>query len=239
MPPQPPTGPVGRPYSSARKPPPRSARQPPPAARQAPPQRRAAPKPRRRKRVSVGANPKPRIAIGRILMIAALVLAGIKLIDVQGLQANQLSAIAEKESLTYLRIPAQRGTISDRDGTELAFNVAIRALTAQPKRMRTNWNAPSVALVHKGITYEQHTQTIADELRRLIGASVDEQQVISDLRSDKSFVYLAKSVDPAVAAQITSDFPELGSEVRSEREYPEGTVAANIVGMANWRTDRP
>ena len=171
-------------------------------------------------------------------MIAALLLAGIKLIDVQGLQASQLSAIAEKESLTSLTIPAQRGTVSDRDGTELAFNVAIRALTAQPKGMRTNWNAPSVALVHKGITYEQHTQTIADEMRRLIGASVDEQQVITQLRSNVSFVYLAKSVDPAVAAQITSDFPELGSEVRSQREYPEGSVAANIVGMANWRTDR-
>jgi cell division protein FtsI (penicillin-binding protein 3) len=193
---------------------------------------------RRRKRVTIGSNPKPRIAIGRILMIVALVLAGMKLIDIQGFQATDLSAKAQKQSLTHMTIPAQRGTITDRNGTELAFNVDIRALTAQPKGMRTNWYSPSVALVHKNITYEQHTQTIADEMRALIGPSLDEQQVLTELRSDVSFVYLAKAVDPAAAARITGDFPEIGSEIRSRREYPAGPVAANIVGLANWRTDR-
>jgi cell division protein FtsI (penicillin-binding protein 3) len=237
MPRESPGGPVGRPYPSARRPAPPPSRYPPPAARQAP----VAPPPkprRRRKRVAVGANPKPRIMVGRIIMILALVLAGVKLIDIQGVQAPTLSAKAEQQSLTYLTIPAQRGTITDRDGTELAFNVDIRALTAQPKTMRSNWNAPSVALEHKGISYEQHTKTIADEMRRLIGSSVDEQQVLTQLRSNASFVYLDKSVDPTVAAQITSDFPEIGAEVRSEREYPDGSVAANVVGMADWRSDR-
>ena len=229
MPRQPPTGPVGRPYPAARKPPP-SARQPPPPVRKPPP--------RRRKRVSIGSNPKPRIAIGRILMITALVLAGMKLIDIQGLQANDLSAKAQQQSLTFLRIPAQRGSITDRDGTALAFNVDIRALTADPHLMRRDWNSPSVALLHKNLTYDQHTQHIADEMRALIGPSLDEQQVLTELRSDVTFVYLAKAVDPAVAARITGDFPDIGSEPRSQREYPEGPVAANIVGFANWRTDR-
>jgi cell division protein FtsI (penicillin-binding protein 3) len=244
MPRQPPTGPVGRsspsarPYQSARQPPP--LREPPPrrAAPQARPQRTQRP-PRRKKKV-IGQNPKPRIAIGRILMIAALVLAGMKLVDIQGLQAPDLSAKARQESLTYLTIPAQRGTIVDRNGTQLASNVDVRALTAQPRRMRSNWNAPSVALAHKGISYDQHTQTVADEMHRLIGASVDEQLLLTQLRSNVTFVYLAKTVDPTAAAKITSDFPgEIGSEVRSLREYPEGPVAANVIGMANWRTNLP
>src|SRR3979490_1122853 len=112
MPRQPPTGPVGRPYPAVRKPLP--ARKPPPSARQPPPPVRKPPA-RRRKRVTIGSNPKPRIAIGRILMIVALVLAGMKLIDIQGLQANDLSAKAQQQSLTYLTIPAQRGTITDRN----------------------------------------------------------------------------------------------------------------------------
>lgn len=170
-------------------------------------------------------------------MITALVLAGMKLIDVQGLQANYLSGKAQQQSLTYLTIPAQRGTITDRDGVELAFNVDIRAVTAQPKRMRSQWDDPKLALRHKGITFEQHTQTIADEMRRLIGASVDEQTVVDQLRSNASFAYLAKAVDPAIAEQITTDFPELGMEVRSQREYPGGATAANVIGMANWRSD--
>ncbi|HEY3608252.1 MAG TPA: penicillin-binding protein 2 [Pseudonocardiaceae bacterium] len=195
-------------------------------------------RPRRRKKV-VGQNPKPRITIGRILMIMALVLAGLKLVDIQGFQASDLSAKAQKQSLHYLTIPAQRGTITDRNGTQLAFNVDIRALTAQPDKMRLNWNAPSVALAHKGISYEQHTRTIADEMVRLVGASLDEQQLITELRSNVTFVYLALAVDPTAAAKITSDFPgEIGSEVRSQREYPDGSVAANVIGLANWRTDR-
>lgn len=216
-------GPVRRPTPSARRPAP-SAERPPPR------------RPRRRPAL-LGSNSKPRLVIGRIVLIGALVGAGLRLIDVQGLQAPTLAAKAERQSLSYLTIPAERGTISDRNGTQLAFSVDVEALTAQPKRMRANWNNPKVAASHKGITYEQHTQAVADEMHRLIGASLDEQEVLSDLRSTSSFVYLDKSVDPAVADQITSDFPDIGSESRSMREYPDDSVGANIIGLANWRTD--
>ncbi|HKN99327.1 MAG TPA: penicillin-binding protein 2 [Pseudonocardiaceae bacterium] len=170
-------------------------------------------------------------------MITALVLAGLKLVDIQGVQASALASKAQQQSLTPMVIPAQRGIITDRDGTELAFNVDIRALTAQPRTMRKNWNDPAQAANHPGVSYDEHTQAIADEMHRLIGDSLNEQQVLDQLRSNASFVYLDKSVQPSVAAEITSDFPEIGAEVRSGREYPDGSVGANIIGMANWRTD--
>jgi cell division protein FtsI (penicillin-binding protein 3) len=210
------------------------ARRPAPYARGPAPRR--APVPRRRP-ARLAANSKPRLVVGRLLMIVALVLAGLKLVDIQGVQASALASKAQQQSLTPMIIPAQRGIITDRDGTELAFDVDIRALTAQPATMRKNWDDPSQATTHQGITYDQHTQAIADEMRRLIGPSLNEQQVLAELRSTVSFVYLDKSVQPAVAAEITSDFPEIGAEVRSAREYPDGAVAANIIGMANWRTD--
>jgi cell division protein FtsI (penicillin-binding protein 3) len=166
-------------------------------------------------------------------MVAALVLAGLKLIDVQGFQRPELASKAEQQSLTPMIIPAQRGVITDRDGTQLALNVDIRALYAQPRTMRATWARAKV----RGVTYEQHTQTIADEMAKLVGPSLNEQQVLTELRSDATFVYLAKAVDPAIAARITADFPEIGQEVRSEREYPDGSVGANVIGLANWRTD--
>ncbi|HEX5407497.1 MAG TPA: penicillin-binding protein 2 [Pseudonocardiaceae bacterium] len=226
-------GPARRPSPQVRRT--ASAGRAAPARRPAPP---PPPRPRPKRRWSVvGSNSKPRLMIGRLLMIIALIGTGLKLIDIQGLQAPELASKAEQQSLTPMIIPAQRGIITDRDGTELAFNVDIRALTAQPRTMRKNWNDPSVAAEHAGITYAQHTQTIADEMHRLIGNSLNEQQVLTELRSNASFVYLDRTADPAVAAQITSDFPEIGSEVRSEREYPDGSVAANVIGLANWRTD--
>jgi cell division protein FtsI (penicillin-binding protein 3) len=214
------------------------ARRPSPTARtQAEPVRRPPTAPVRRRRPVVGSNSKPRLIIGRLVMIVALVVAGLKLIDIQGLRAPELASKAEQQSLTPMTIPAQRGIVTDRDGTELAFNVDIRALTAQPRAMRKNWNDPKVAQAHAGISYDQRTQTIASEMSRLIGSSLGEQQVLTQLRSNASFVYLDKTVEPAIAGQITTDFPEIGSELRSEREYPDGTVAANIVGMANWHAD--
>jgi cell division protein FtsI (penicillin-binding protein 3) len=181
-------------------------------------------------------NSKPRLVIGRLVMIVALVFVGIKLIDIQGVEAPELASKAQQQSITPMVIPAQRGTVTDRDGTDLAFNVDIRALTAQPKTMRGQWDDPAAG-DHDGITYDQHTQAIADEMHRLIGNSLDEQTVLNQLRSDATFVYLDKSVDPAVATQLTSDFPEIGTEVRSAREYPDGNVGANVIGLANWRTD--
>lgn len=202
------------------------------------PVRAPQPRPRApRKRKVIGSNSKPRLIIGRLLMVTALVLVGLKLIDVQGFQAPALAAKAEQQSLTRTTIPAQRGTITDRDGTELAFNVDIRALTAQPKTMRANWNNPSVAATHQGVSYEQHTQNIASLMAKLIGPSLDEQQVLTELRSTVSFVYLDKSVDPSIAAKIVAAYPEIGQETRSAREYPDDNVGANIIGLADWRSD--
>jgi cell division protein FtsI (penicillin-binding protein 3) len=204
------------------------------ATRSAPPEPR--PRPRRRRLVT---NSKPRLVIGRLVMIVALVLAGLKLVDVQGLERARLASKAERQSQNTITIPAQRGVITDRNGTELAFDVDIRALTAQPRTMRKNWNDPKLASAHKGFTYDQHTETIADEMSRLIGPSLNKQQVLTQLRSNSTFVYLDKDVNPAAAAQITSDFPEIGSEARSRREYPDDSVGANIIGLANWHADLP
>lgn len=186
-----------------------------------------------RGRRPIVSSSRPRLVIGRLVMVAALVLAGMKLIDIQGFQRADLASKAEQQAITPMVIPAQRGVITDRDGTELAFNVDIRALYAQPRTMRAGWAKAKI----KNNTYDQHTQTIATEMSRLIGPSLNERQVLSALRSNDSFVYLDKAVDPAIAARITSDFPEIGQEIRSEREYPDGSVGANIIGLANWRTD--
>jgi cell division protein FtsI (penicillin-binding protein 3) len=177
--------------------------------------------------------------LGRLVMIAALVIAGLKLVDVQGLHRGQLASKAELQSVRTMTIPAQRGVITDRTGTELAFDVDVKAITADPQTMRKYWTDPKVVPSHKGVSYDQHTENIADEMSRLIGPSLNKQQVLAQLRSNVPFVYLDKSVNPAVAAQLTSDFKELGTEDRSAREYPDDSVGANIIGMANWRADLP
>ena len=62
----------------------------------------------------------------------------------------------------------------------------------------------------------------------------DATTVLKKLTSNDSFVYLARAVDPAIADAITKKFPEVGSERQDLRQYPGGSLAANIVGGIDW-----
>ena len=62
----------------------------------------------------------------------------------------------------------------------------------------------------------------------------DAKTVLKKLDSNESFVYLARAVDPAIAEAISKKFPEVGSERQDLRQYPGGSLAANIVGGIDW-----
>ena len=48
---------------------------------------------------------------------------------------------------------------------------------------------------------------------------------------------LAKLVDPEVARTLSERFPEIAEERREDRQYPGGTLAANVIGAATWNAD--
>ncbi len=58
--------------------------------------------------------------------------------------------------------------------------------------------------------------------------------MLKKLKSNETFVYLARAVDPAIADAITKKFPEVGSERQDLRQYPGGSLAANVVGGIDW-----
>ena len=62
----------------------------------------------------------------------------------------------------------------------------------------------------------------------------DAATLLKKLRSNETFVYLARAVDPAMADAITKKFPEVGAERQDLRQYPGGALAANIVGGIDW-----
>lgn len=189
---------------------------------------------RARRRAGSLGNSRPRLAIGRIVMVLALVAAGLRLVDVQGVQATALSAKAERQLQTPIVLPAERGVITDRNGNVLAFSVDIKALYAQPATMRKNWS--KTATVYKQYkTFDEYTQAIADLMATLLGNQINEQTVLNQLRSNAKFVYLDQQVEPSIAAQITGKFTEIGAEDRSQRQYPADDVAANVVGVATWQ----
>ncbi|MEO7196561.1 MAG: penicillin-binding protein 2 [Pseudonocardiaceae bacterium] len=199
---------------------------------------RATEKPRhRRGRGLSSASPRGRLgrglgrlALGRVVLVLALVAAGLRLVAVQGLQAAELSAQAASQRTTVQMLPAQRGTITDRNGTPLAFSVAADALYAQPKRITAEQRAVRA-------DPDAHKQAMARRVAQVLGASVSEQEILNQLRSDDTTVLLAPLVTPAQARAIQRDFPEISAEHREIRQYPGGELASNVLGVANWRAD--
>jgi cell division protein FtsI (penicillin-binding protein 3) len=200
------------------------------------PVRRRPPAVRRARRTATRTH-RARILIGRLLMVLALLVAGGRLVQVQGFEATALSSRAEQQRSTTKDIPAERGSILDRNGTPLAFSQETRALGVLPRAMKKTWTEEAQKDPSRG-NFETHTAEISATMHQVLGDAVNEQELLAKLRADTTFVYLADNVDPAKAAQLTKKFPDVGAEYRAIREYPQGPVGSNIVGMANWRKDQ-
>jgi cell division protein FtsI (penicillin-binding protein 3) len=178
-----------------------------------------------------------RLRLAQLSLVTALVLASVRLIQVQGLQAASLSAESEKERLTRDSIPAMRGSIVDRNNRVLAVGGEARQLYANPQMLTHDQDALHAEDPQKP-TADQYKQQIAGYVHRVVGNQISEQQVLDALRDNVQFRYFGPLIDPDQAAQITQRYPEIGAEYRATRDYPAGTVAANIIGAANWRADQ-
>ncbi|CAM3674865.1 penicillin-binding protein 2 [Kibdelosporangium persicum] len=199
----------------------------PPARRPAPPKaQRRGPLARRRRRL---ANPRLRIVTVRFVLIAALIAAGVRLVQLQGIEAEALSVRADKQRSLTLAIPADRGDIIDRNGVKLAFSVETRALAWVPRVVRAEYEKNK-------IDYESRIKEIAAKIKSVLGDQVDENDLLTRMRSD-GYTTLVRDVLPAQEREIRKKYKEIISEPQSRREYPGGTLASNILGYANWRSD--
>jgi cell division protein FtsI (penicillin-binding protein 3) len=185
---------------------------------------------RHRRAAPSAAGLRSRLVLGRVVLVLALVAAGFKLVAVQGLQAAALAAQAAGQRTSVQTLPAQRGTITDRNGTPLAFSVAAQALYAQPNRITSEQRVIRA-------DPDMHKQAMARRVAQVLGPAVSEQEILSQLRSDRTTVLLAPLATPAQARAIQQDFPEISAEHREIRQYPGGELAANVLGVANWRAD--
>jgi cell division protein FtsI (penicillin-binding protein 3) len=128
---------------------------------------------------------------------------------------------------------AVRGSIVDRNNDKLAFTIEARALTFQPVKVR-KLLAEAQAKTSEAPDPEARMRDIAAEIALRLNNKPNAATVMKKLKSNETFVYLARAVDPAIADAITSRFGEVGSERQDLRQYPGGSLAANIVGGIDW-----
>ncbi|MDH6195067.1 cell division protein FtsI (penicillin-binding protein 3) [Mycobacterium frederiksbergense] len=166
-------------------------------------------------------------------MLVVLVIAAVQLFSLQVPRAEGLRAEAAGQLKVTDASPAMRGSIVDRNGDKLAFTIEAKALTFQPVRIRKQL-AEAKAKSSEAPDPDRRLSDIATEIATRLDNRPDAKTVLKKLRSDDTFVYLARAVDPAVASAIMTKFPEVGAERQDLRQYPGGSLAANIVGGIDW-----
>ncbi|BBY53309.1 penicillin-binding protein 2 [Mycobacterium koreense] len=174
---------------------------------------------------------RQRIGVG--VIFAVLIVVAAQLFMVQVPRAAGLRAEAAGQLKVTDREQALRGSIIDRNNNKLAFTIEARALTFQPTRIRKQL-AEAKAKDPSAVDPNRRLRDIAKAVAGHLGNKPDSATVLKKLQSDDTFVYLARAVDPAVATAITTEYPEVGAERQDLRQYPGGSLAANIVGGIDW-----
>ena len=170
---------------------------------------------------------------GNAVIFLVLVVAAAQLFNLQVPRAAGLRAEAAGQLKVTDVDKAVRGSIVDRNNDKLAFTIEARALTFQPVKIR-KLLAEAKAKTSEAPDPERRLRDIAAEVASRLNNKPDAKTVLKKLKSNESFVYLARAVDPAIAAAISKKFPEVGSERQDLRQYPGGVLAANVVGGIDW-----
>ena len=145
-----------------------------------------------------------------VVLVLMLIVAG-RVIELQVIQGPSLAAAAFKAHTRNVTIPAERGVITDRNGVALATTVQAENITADQKLVKD----PAAA---------------AAALVTVLGG--DKANYQKRLTGTRRFIYISKGVTPQVWAAVRAlKIPGIFSEATTKRIYPDGQLAANVVGF--------
>ncbi len=165
---------------------------------------------------------KEKVSVWRvffILLLFALAAVGLvsRLIYLNIIDRPFLLSQSKSRIMRTLTIPAYRGMIVDRLNSPLAISTPVTTICANPKL----YNA----------TLKQ-SALLAKALR--VNNAVLHQKISRAQKLHKEFLYLKRRLSPAVAKKIIKlNIPGVFSLQEYKRYYPEGAVAAHVVGLAN------
>ncbi len=168
---------------------------------------------------------KPSIANWRfylVLLVIAFIYLGLmaRAAYIQVIEPDMLKKQGDMRSLRVATTQVERGTITDRNGHELAISVPVE----------TVWADPKIILEKNALKMTEHWQALAEVLDQDVKKLTN--RVLK--RPNKRFVFLERQVSPAVANYIKKlNIPGIHLRKESKRFYPAGEISAHVVGFTN------
>jgi cell division protein FtsI (penicillin-binding protein 3) len=149
------------------------------------------------------------VAVFAVVFVAAFA----RVAWLQAVKAQTLDRLATSQHREDLEVPAERGTIFDRLGVQLAFGERAITVYANPKQ----------------IADPRETAIAAGEA---LGLDPGKLYPLLTDRS-KGFVYLARKADPEKADALKAqELAGIGFYPEERRVYPQQAIASEIVGYA-------
>jgi cell division protein FtsI (penicillin-binding protein 3) len=181
-----------------------------------PPPRSQPPRPRRR--VPRG-DPGRRLGITLLAIIFVLSLFAGRLVQLQAMESGNYRKLASQERDKTIPLPALRGSITGANGQVLAMTVATYLVWADPTQI------PAAKL-----------QNAVGALAGPLGMTPDAVLSLLQHPTSAQYVVLAKGVPAQASGQITAlGLPGIHQTASYARSYPEGSIAANIIGFTGNR----
>ena len=153
---------------------------------------------------------------GRRYVLLGLLLAGFgailfRLVNLQVLQAAELTARADRQHQKTVTLEGARGTVTDRHGKVLAMNVEVPSIFGVP----TSLDSPAGA-----------ARTLSPVLH------IRREDLEKKLRQEKHFVWLARKVEPEQGRRLEQlSIDGIGMVMEGRRFYPKGPLLSHVLGF--------
>jgi cell division protein FtsI (penicillin-binding protein 3) len=146
-----------------------------------------------------------------LLLLAGFGVILFRLVNLQLLQAAELTARADRQHQKTVTLEGARGTVTDRHGKVLAMNVEVPSIFGVP----TSLDSPASA-----------ARSLSSVLH------VRREEIEKKLRQDRHFVWLARKVEPEQGHRLEQlSIDGIGMVMEGRRFYPKGPLLSHVLGF--------
>jgi len=156
-----------------------------------------------------------------LAIIFVLTLFGGRLVQLQGMESGTYRKLASQERDRAIALPALRGSITGANGQVLAMTVETYTVYADPLTMTSS-----------KLTDAAEQQQVANALAGPLGMTSAAILNLVQHPTSPQYVLLANGISAQVSNQITAlGLPGIAMTPSYARSYPDGEIAANIIGF--------
>ena len=155
-------------------------------------------------------TPSKRLMIlGAVLFLWAAAVVG-RLVYLQVIKYQFFLNLASRQTRRVMDVEPRRGTIYDRNGTELAMSIDVDSVFAVPSEIPDQ---------------ESTAQILAKVL------NLDAQDLLSRLRSQRNFAWMKRKVDAETSDRLRElNLKGIYFQKEPKRFYPKRDLAAQVIG---------